>query len=125
MSTSTLKLAIIGAGNAGVTMAAHAKLAGVPRVSLYDRHDHELSIIAGNNNQIKLEGNISPQGIATIDLLTTDPAELARDSNFYICDTPAFSHAAVVELSCGMHGTLMRELWNSHAAGVELSCGRR
>ena len=97
MSTNTLKLAIIGAGNAGVTMAAHAKLAGAPKVSLYDRHDHELSIIADNNNQIKLEGKISPQGIATIDLLTTDPAELARDSNFYICDTPAFSHAAVVE----------------------------
>jgi opine dehydrogenase len=91
-----LKLAIIGAGNAGVTLAANSKLAGAPDVRLYDLYTHELSLISDNDNCVELRGNIDITGRAQLDLVTSDADEVANDANFFVCDTPANAHADVV-----------------------------
>jgi opine dehydrogenase len=93
---NSISISVIGAGNAGVTLAAHAKLAGAPDVRLYDRYPHETSLIAENNGEVELSGNIGIKGAAKLDLLTTDPAEVAAEANFFICDTPASAHADVM-----------------------------
>jgi opine dehydrogenase len=96
VAMNTVKIAVIGAGNAGVTLAAHAKLMGAPDVRIYDRHPHETKLISDNDSQVELCGNIATTGTVRLDLLTTDPAEVSDGANFFNCDTPASAHADVM-----------------------------
>jgi hypothetical protein len=52
----SIRIAVIGADNAGVTPAAHAKLAGAPDVRLHDRHPHETKLVPKNGNRVELSG---------------------------------------------------------------------
>jgi len=87
-------LAIIGAGNAGTTIAAHLKKLG-QKVSLFDVVESQLKPIIQNNNTINLTGNINITGEAKIDLITMDLAEAVDNAEIIICTTPAHVHKIV------------------------------
>jgi len=88
------KFAIIGAGNAGSTIAAHLKLLG-HEVTLYDVADNQLQPIIDNNNTITMTGNIGVTGEAKIDLVSSDIAATVKGAELIICTTPAHVHKFV------------------------------
>jgi opine dehydrogenase len=90
------KCAIIGAGNAGYTLAAHLKLLGC-KVSLYDIVDAQLKGAIDNDNTIILDGTIEVKGNAKIDLITKDLGAAIKDAELLICVTPAHTHKYVAK----------------------------
>jgi opine dehydrogenase len=90
------KFAVIGAGNAGSTVAAHLKLLG-KEVSLYDVSEEQLKPIIENDNRLELTGNIDIKGEARIDLVTMDLALAITDAQLIICTTPAHVHKFVAK----------------------------
>ncbi len=87
------KFAVIGAGNAGLAMAAHLKQLG-GGVSLYDLVEAQLTPIIQNNNVISATG-IKLAGEAKIDQVTTNLAEAVEGARLIICVTPAHAHKFV------------------------------
>ena len=87
------KFAIIGAGNAGLAMAAHLKKLGLT-VSLYDVVEEQLRPLAANNNVITITG---PElaGETRIDMVTMNLAEAVDEAGLIICVTPAHVHKFV------------------------------
>ena len=88
------RFAVIGAGNAGATVAAHLKMLG-REVSLYDVIESQLAPIIENDNTITLEGNIECVGDAKIDLVTMDLASAVEGADLIICTTAAHVHKYV------------------------------
>ncbi|MFC1746606.1 NAD/NADP octopine/nopaline dehydrogenase family protein, partial [Candidatus Riflebacteria bacterium] len=102
------KFAIIGAGNAGCTMAAHLKLLG-NEVSLFDVVETQLSSIIENDNSITLSGNPEVTGTARIDLVSMNLAEAIKGAQLLICVTPAHIHKFVAKAlaSCLESGQIL------------------
>ncbi len=102
------KTAVIGAGNAGSTVAAHLKLLGND-VSVYDVIESQLAPIIDNNNTVTLTGNINITGEATIDLVTMNLAEAIEGAELIICTTPAHVHKCVAKdlASCLVSGQIL------------------
>ncbi len=102
------KFAIIGAGNAGSTVATHLKLLG-KEVRLYDVIESQLAPIIENNNIVTLTGNINVTGDAKIDLVTMNLAEAIEGTELIICTTPAHVHKFVAKdlASCLVSGQIL------------------
>ncbi len=102
------KFAVIGAGNAGSTVAAHLKLLG-KEVSLYDVIESQLAPIIENDNIVTLTGNINVTGKAKIDLVTMDLTKAIEGAELIICTTPAHVHKFVAKdlASCLVSGQIL------------------
>ncbi|MDX1521117.1 MAG: NAD/NADP octopine/nopaline dehydrogenase family protein [Anaerolineae bacterium] len=87
------KFAIIGAGNAGLTMAAHLKQVG-GEVSLYDVVEAQLTPIIDNNRVITVSG-INLVGAYELDQATMNLAEAIEGAELIVCVTPAHTHKFV------------------------------
>ena len=87
-------IAVIGAGNAGATLAAHVKLLG-GRVSLYDAFPEAMETIVAAGNTIRVEGNLDVTGDARIDVVTESLPEAIAGAEIIICTTPAHVHKYV------------------------------
>jgi opine dehydrogenase len=87
------KYAVIGAGNAGLAMAAHLKHVG-SEVSLYDVVQAQVAPIIENDNVITLTG-IDLVGAYKIDQVTMNLAEAVNEAALIICVTPAHTHKFV------------------------------
>lgn len=86
-----MKIAVIGAGNGGQTMAGHLSLMGF-NVSLYDidvAKIDELKKLGG----VKLEGRL--QGYGKIGCITTDLAKAVEGAEIIMVTTVANAHKAV------------------------------
>lgn len=88
-----MKIAIIGAGNGGQTMAGHLSMMGY-EVSLYDIDVEKISALKKLGG-VKLEGRL--QGYGKVDCITTDIAEAVRDSEIIMVTTVANAHRAVAK----------------------------
>ena len=86
-----MKIAIIGAGNGGQTMAGHLSLLG-HWVSLYDIDEERINTLK-KARRIKLEGQIQGNGI--IDIITTDLQEATDGVEVIMIATVANAHQAV------------------------------
>jgi opine dehydrogenase len=84
------KFAIVGAGNAGLAMAAHLKQLG-GHVSLYDVVEAQLTPIVENDNVITLTG-VALAGDYQIDQVTMNLAKAVDGADLIICVTPAHTH---------------------------------
>jgi opine dehydrogenase len=89
------RFAIIGAGNAGLAMAAHLKRLGV-EVSLYDVVEAQLAPLAATDNVITITG-AELVGESKIDLVTTNLTEAIAGAELIICVTPAHVHKFVAQ----------------------------
>ncbi len=87
------KFTIIGAGNAGLAMAAHLKQLG-GQVCLYDVVEAQLAPIMENGNVISVSG-VSFTGDYKIDQVTLNLAEAVEGADLIICVTPAHTHKFV------------------------------
>lgn len=87
------KFAIIGAGNAGLAMAAHLKHVG-GEVSLYDVVEAQVAPVIDNDNVINVSG-VSFTGDYKIDQVTLNLAEAVEGAALIICVTPAHTHKFV------------------------------
>lgn len=87
------KFSIIGAGNAGLAMAAHLKQVG-GKVSLYDVVETQLTPILDNDNVITATG-IDLAGEYQIDQVTINLAQAVEGADLIICVTPAHTHKFV------------------------------
>lgn len=89
-----MNIAILGAGNGGVTMAAHLTLLG-HQVSLYDKYEEAVSAYA-STKQIQLEGVL---GTHTVRLakVTTRLQEAVESVEMIMIVTPAFAHRELAE----------------------------
>ena len=92
MSTIT----IIGAGNAGVTMAAHLKLLGFDDVRLCGHSMHTIGDIIENRNRITLHGDVDVAGEAEIDMVSADLSRVAPGTDVFVCVVPAHHHRALI-----------------------------
>jgi opine dehydrogenase len=87
------KFAIVGAGNAGLAMAAHLKQLG-GEVRLYDVVESQLKPIIEKDNVIVVTG-VAFTGEHQIDTVTMSLAEAVEGANLIICVTPAHTHKFV------------------------------
>ena len=86
-----MKIAIIGAGNGGQTMAGHLAIMGY-KVSLYDIDVPKMETLK-NLGGIQLEGCL--KGFGKIDCITTNISETIRDAKIIMVTTVANAHQAV------------------------------
>jgi opine dehydrogenase len=89
-----MTIAVLGAGNGGLAMAAHLSVMG-HEVGLYDKFPE---VLAGfvENRQIHIEGTL---GKKTADLVkvSTDILEVAKGADMIMIVTPAFAHRELAE----------------------------
>ena len=90
---NNMKIAVIGAGNGGQTMAGHLSMLGY-EVSLYDIDAEKMDALKKLGG-IKLEGRI--QGYGKVDCITTDIAEAVKGSEIIMVTTVANAHCAVAK----------------------------
>ena len=88
-----MKIAIIGAGNGGQTMAGHLALKGLD-VSLYDIDEVKIDALRQLGG-IKLEGRL--EGYAKIGCITTDIKEAVEGAEIIMVTTVANAHRAVAK----------------------------
>ena len=83
---SVEKVAILSAGNGGITFAAHFLSSNVPYVSLYNRSSYRLDPIRVNNNHIFSRGIIGGEEGEEykLSLVTGDPVEAIEDVDFIV-----------------------------------------
>jgi opine dehydrogenase len=81
------RVAVLGAGNGGITFAAHFSQApGVEWISLYNRSLERLEPIWARGNQIFARGEIGGKAGREIklDLVTGDPVKAAKDADLIV-----------------------------------------
>lgn len=88
-----MRIAIIGAGNGGQTMAGHLSLMG-HHVSLYDIDVEKMNALKKKGN-IRLEGRL--QGDAKLTCITTDMSEVMDGAELVMVTTIANAHRAVAQ----------------------------
>ena len=88
-----MKIAIIGAGNGGQTMAGHLSMMGF-EVSLYDIDVEKMDALRKRGN-IQLEGCL--QGYGKIECFTTDIKEAVAGAEIIMVTTVANAHRAVAK----------------------------
>jgi len=90
------RVAVLSAGNGGITFAAHFLEAGVQWVSLYNRSPERLDPIRANGNRIFARGEIGGQAGAEMELalVTGDPVEAIQGAEFIVMagTQPAIDH---------------------------------
>lgn len=87
----SMKIAIIGAGNGGQTMAGHLSMLGHD-ISLYDIDEKKIAQLESIGG-IKLEGRI--QGFGKVGCITTNIKDAVEDASIIMVTTVANAHAAV------------------------------
>lgn len=88
-----MKIAILGAGNGGQTMAGHLSMMGF-EVSLYDIDVEKMDALRKRGN-IQLEGCL--QGYGKIECFTTDIKEAVAGAEIIMVTTVANAHRAVAK----------------------------
>jgi opine dehydrogenase len=88
MAVSDQEIAVIGAGNSGLAMAAHLALSG-HRVRLWNRSIRNIENLI-HTRRIKCTGRI--EGIAELELVSVDLGEVIDGVNLIMVTTPANSH---------------------------------
>ncbi|MCK5314409.1 MAG: hypothetical protein KAJ53_04775, partial [Anaerolineales bacterium] len=80
------RVAVLSAGNGGITFAAHFLEEGVESVTLYNRSPNRLESIQANGNRIFARGEIcGPEGkTLQLDLVTTDPVQAIQGADFIV-----------------------------------------
>ena len=83
---SVESVAVLSAGNGGITFAAHFLSYGVPRVSLYNRSPYRLVPIKANNNRIFSRGIIGGETGEEYQLsvVTDNPVEAIDGTDFIV-----------------------------------------
>lgn len=100
--------AVIGAGNAGSTYAAHLKTLG-RRVHLVDKSPAQLQPLLANDNRLRLNGQLECPEPVRVDLVSDDLSAALAGTEYIICTVPAHFHAE-----------LARELASVLVAGQKL-----
>jgi opine dehydrogenase len=102
------RVAVLSAGNGGITFAAHFLEKGVESVTLYNRSPNRLEPIKANGNRIFARGEIgSPEGREMqLDLVTNDPVAAIDGADFIVMagTQPAIDHlgrALAQHMDCG------------------------
>ncbi|HPM79625.1 MAG TPA: NAD/NADP octopine/nopaline dehydrogenase family protein [Candidatus Anammoximicrobium sp.] len=85
--------AVLGAGHGGMAMAGHLALTGC-RVNLYNRHRQRLLAVEARNG-IEVLGAVT--GFASLNCVTTDPAEALANVDVVMVVVPAIAHRDVAE----------------------------
>lgn len=88
-----MKIAVIGAGNGGQSIAGYLALQGY-ETSLYDIDVNKMDILKQKGG-IQLMGRI--EGFGKIDCITTDIAEAVKDAEIVMVTTVANAHRAVAK----------------------------
>ena len=111
------RVAVLSAGNGGITFAAHLLDHGVDWVSLYNRSPERLEPIRANGNRIFSRGVIGGQdGIEMpLALVTGDPVEAIEGVDFIVMagTQPAIDHL-------GTRWRLISNLTRSSSSDLEL-----
>lgn len=126
----TEKIAILGAGNAGQTMAADLSIAGV-KVRLYEHPKYRLTvehIIRTKEIQLtgrsiaRVNGMIAGrQGMAKIDKVTTDLEEAIKDVNIIIFQVPAYVDEIIFkELTAVLRNGQNIVFWTSYFRSLRM-----
>lgn len=89
------RIAVLGAGHGGQTMAAHLGLMGC-EVSLYNRSADRIEPIKLTQS-IELTGQI--EGVGKLALITTDIEEAIREAELIMVVVPANGHAYMAEVA--------------------------
>ncbi|MCT4619159.1 MAG: NAD/NADP octopine/nopaline dehydrogenase family protein [Marinisporobacter sp.] len=84
-----MKIAVVGAGNGGISMAAHMVLMG-NEVSIYSKFDNEVDEINDKGGILLKDGCV--EGFAKLKLASTDIAKVIKDAELIMVVTPAFAH---------------------------------
>ncbi|WP_242870856.1 NAD/NADP-dependent octopine/nopaline dehydrogenase family protein [Acidaminobacter hydrogenoformans] len=87
-------MAIIGAGNGGVSMGAYMALRGA-QVNLYDKFESAVESIKERGG-IDLKG-ISLEGYAKFEVVSTSIGEVIKDCSLIMVVTPAFAHLSLAK----------------------------
>lgn len=88
-----MKIAVIGAGNGGQSIAGYLALQGY-ETSLYDIDINKVNILKQRGG-IELTGRI--KGFGKVDCITTDIAEAVKDAEIVMVTTVANAHRAVAK----------------------------
>ena len=91
VGTRAMKIAILGAGNGGQTMAGHLSMLGHD-ISLYDIDEKRIAQLKSIGG-IKLEGRI--QGFGKVGCITTNIKDAVEEASIIMVTTVANAHAAV------------------------------
>ena len=83
-----MKITVIGAGNTGVMMAAHASAKG-HQVSLWNRSEEEIPELL-KTNTIEVQGVMD--GTYKLYNVTTDMKEALKETELILITTPSFAH---------------------------------
>lgn len=89
---SKQKIAVLGAGNGGLAMAAYLSLLGY-EINLYDKYEHSIEGVAKTGG-IKLDG-VSLNGFAPMYRVTTDLKAAIEGCEMLMVVTPAFAHREI------------------------------
>ncbi len=89
-----MNIAIIGAGNGGLTMAAHLSLEG-HEVRVYDKFPEAIEDIQ-KMNQIALKGVLGSH-VLSLKSVSTNLLQTIRDAEIIMVVTPAFAHRELAE----------------------------
>jgi hypothetical protein len=96
MDRGVERIAVLSAGNGGITFAAHFLDAGVPWVSLYNRSQERLDPIQANGDRIFARGIIGGDDGKEMQLalVTNDPVQAIQDVDFIVMagTQPAIDH---------------------------------
>jgi opine dehydrogenase len=93
------KIAVIGAGNGGVSMGAYMSLSGA-RVNIYDKFPEAIREIKEAGG-IELSG-VSLNGFAKFDVVSSEIKEVIDGCKLIMIVTPAFAHKAMAK-ECAEH----------------------
>ncbi len=97
-----MKITVIGAGNTGTAMAAHATAEG-HEVSLWNRAAEEIPQLI-QSETIELQGEI--EGEFKLHRVTTDMDEALKDTELILITTPSFAHK---DLAKQIAGSIQKE----------------
>ncbi len=89
-----MKITVVGAGNTGTAMAAHATAEG-HEVSLWNRSELEVPELM-KTETIELQGVI--EGVFKLHKVTTDMEEALEDTELILITTPSFAHKDLAKL---------------------------
>jgi opine dehydrogenase len=90
-------IAVLGGGNGGHAVAANLSLAGF-KVNFFELHQFAESFEKVlRTKEIQIQG-ISVDGVAKLNIATTDIQQAIKDAEFIFVVTPAFGHKAMAEV---------------------------
>ncbi len=91
----SLRFTVVGAGHAGLAMAAHLSSMGYP-VSLYNRGEERLVALEETHGRVLIDGIIQEE--VQIDRFGRDPEEAVEGADVVMVAIPATGHRDIAEL---------------------------